>query len=148
MFLEMAVDDANLSRWQGEETEFALDPLARLFTNDSHRRTCRGCAPFLRLDPALTCRDVVVRFITFRGRTPGVANSPLNISLPASVTRLLAAVFMFCPDMTSPAMRTPVFNARFPKAMAPRLMSGIAIRIRPLNRLPSPCPRWTRAPTK
>ena len=78
----------------------------------------------------------------------GVDNSPLSRSFPASVTRLLAAVFMFCPDMTSSAMCTPVFNARFPNATAPRLMSGMARRSRPPNTLPSPCPRFTRAPTK
>ena len=80
---------------------------------------------------ALILAFAVGRFI----RLPGGGRSPVN---KASVTRRLAAVFIFWPDKTSPAIRTPVFNAPLPKATAPLLMSGMALRNRLPNRLPSP----------
>ena len=45
--------------------------------------------------------------------------------------------FLLCPDKTSSAMRTPVFNAPFPNSTAPLLVSGIALRSRHPNRLPT-----------
>ena len=51
------------------------------------------------------------RFIRLRGRTPG-AKRLCIILLPASAMRRLVAFFMLCPDMTSSAMRTLVFNLR------------------------------------
>ena len=42
----------------------------------------------------------------------------------------------------------PVCYARFPKATAPRLVSGTALRSRPPNKLPKPCPRCTLAQAK
>ena len=35
-----------------------------------------------------------------------------------------------------------------PQTTAPRLIRGATVRRRPLNKLPNPCPLWTRAPVK
>ena len=112
-----------------------------------------GVLVLRRHGAVLMRRFAIVRFIRCClgggcGCTPGVGNNPLSRFFPAYLTRLLAAVFIFCPDMTSSAMCTPVFNARFPNATAPRLMNGVALWSRPPNTLPNPCPRCTRAPTK
>ena len=68
--------------------------------------------------------------------------------LPAAVALRVSALSTFLPATTSPAICTPVVSTRFPKATAPRLIRGATVRRRPLNKLPNPCPLWTRAPVK
>ena len=140
MFHYMAVDDAVLCRGYGKEIQLTLDP--------SHDCLCMkaivveyvGLTFLGRLSLTLSrhCSDSFAdaRFIRLRGRTPGVKR-PINRFLPASMTRRLVA-FMLSPDKTSSAMRTPVFNAPLPNATAPLLMSGMALRSKPPNKLSSP----------
>ena len=98
----------------------------------------------------VTRRRGAARFIRFI-RLPGGGGVLKRLcirSLPAVVALRFAASFMFLPATTSPAICTPVDSARFPNATAPRLIRGATDRRRPLNKLPNPCPLWTRAPVK
>ena len=98
----------------------------------------------------VTRRCGTVRFIRFI-RLPGGGGvlSRLCIRfLPAAVALRFAAFLTFLPATTSPAICAPVVSARFPKATAPRLIRGVTVGRRPLNKLPNPCPLWTRAPVK
>ena len=78
----------------------------------------------LSLASSLRCSDSCLRGCSFYTFTRSHARN-LKVT---SVTRRLAAFFMFCPDKTSPAIRTPVFNVPLPKATAPLLMSGMSLR--------------------
>ena len=69
-------------------------------------------------------------------------------ALPVVVALRFVAFLIFSPATTSPAICAPVVSARFPSARAPRLIRGATDRRRPLNKLPKPCPFWTRAPVK
>ena len=98
----------------------------------------------------VTRRRGAVRFIRFT-RLPaggGVLRRLCIRFLPAAVALRFAAFLTFLPATTSPAICAPVASARFPKATAPRLIRGATVRRRPLNKLPNPCPLWTRAPVK
>ena len=66
--------------------------------------------------------------------------------LPAAVALRFAAFLTFIPATTSPTICAPAVSERFPKATSPRLIRGATVRRRPLNKLPNPCPLWTRAP--
>ena len=96
----------------------------------------------------VTRRRGAVRFIRFT-RLPGGGGVLRRLCirfLPATVALRFAAFLTFLP--ASPAICAPVASARFPKATAPRLIRGATVRRRPLNKLPNPCPLWTRAPVK
>ena len=98
----------------------------------------------------VTRRRGAVRFMRFI-RLPGgggVLSRLCIIFLPVAVALLFTAFLTFLPATTSPAICAPVASARFPKATAPRLIRGATVRRRPLNKLPNPCPLWTRAPLK
>ena len=90
------------------------------------------------------------RFISFT-RLPGgggvLRRLCIRFLLPAVALRF-AAFLTFLPAMTSPAICAPVVSAPFPKATAPLLIRGATVQRRPLNKLPNPCPLWTRAPVK
>ena len=104
----------------------------------------------LSLAPSLRCSDSCLRgcsFYTFKRSHARYLK--VTQHAPTSVRdATFGCFFMFCPDKTSPAIRTPVFNAPLPNATALLLMSGMALRSRTPNRLPSPFPRWYCAPAK
>ena len=98
----------------------------------------------------VTRRRGAARFIRFT-RLPGGGGVLRRLCirfLPAAVALRFAAFLTFLPATTSPAICAPVVSARFPKATAPLLIRGATVRRRPLNKLPNPCPLWTRAPVK
>ena len=98
----------------------------------------------------VTRRRGAVRFIRFT-RLPGgdgVLRRFWIRFLPAAVALRFAAFLTFLLATISSAICAPVASARFPKATAPRLIRGATVRRRPLNKLPNPCPLWTRAPVK
>ena len=98
----------------------------------------------------VTRRRGAARFICFT-RLPGGGGVLRRLCirfLPAAVALRFAAFLTFLPATTSPAICAPVVSARFPKATAPLLIRGATVRRRPLNKLPNPCPLWTRAPVK
>ena len=93
--------------------------------------TATGCGSFYTLH-------------SFTGRWWCVEKACIRFR-PAAVALRFAAFLTFLPATTSPAICAPVASARFPKATAPRLIRGATVRRRPLNKLPNPCPLWTRA---
>ena len=93
----------------------------------------------------VTRRRGAARFIRFSSLPGGggVLRRLCIRFLPAAVALHFAAFLTFLPSTTSPAFCASVVSARFPKATAPRLIRGAADRMRPLNKLPNPCPLCT-----
>ena len=95
-----------------------------------------------RLSLALSrhCSDSFLRrraFYTFTWSYAGGKSATQHI-LTSIRDSSFGCLFMLCPEKTSSAMRMPVFNAPLPNATAHLLVSGIALRRKPPNRLPSP----------
>ena len=104
---------------------------------------CRCLMEVTRRRGAARC----IRFIRLPGGG-GVLRRLCIRCLPAASALRFAAFFMLLPATTSPAICVPVVSARFPNATAPQLTRRATDRRRPLNKLPNPCPLWTRAPVK
>ena len=148
------VFDASLRRWYGEQVQFALHSIARLPVNERHARKTRllrryGVFSQLALRVVFVYYHVDVQLVSrvFRAVTMSRAYSVANL-FPQSSSSVSPQSGYSHPIIHHQQICAPVFNARFPSAIAPRLISGATDRRRPPNKLPNPCPRWTRAPAK
>ena len=148
VFYPATVFYTRLRRWHGEKNLVRSSPPSHdcRCTNAILRKHVCSLSSFDGSDTAMRCGSFYT-IHSFTGRWWCVEEALHPISAGSRcpsfcrLTEVLASHDIAI-NLRSSRQRT------LPQTTAPLLIRGATVRRRPLNKLPKPCPLWTRAPVK